>query len=277
MYNSEKFLLTVLKAANEAGDAVLDIYNSCDDFQVEKKKDNSPLTIADKKSHEIISKSLVKNADENVNIQFMSEEGKHTPYDTRVKWDLFWLVDPIDGTKEFINRNGEFTINIALINNQRPVLGVVYVPVQDVFYYSSESLGAYKIVKDDEFSEYLLANSLDKIINKSMKLPIIDKDKEYTVVASRSHMNSETEDFINKLKTKHDKIEILSAGSSLKLCLVAEGRADVYPRLGPTMEWDTAAAHAIVNGAGKKVKVFQSDEELLYNKQDLLNPWFVVE
>ncbi len=276
-------LVPVLTAAFKAGEAILDIYESSD-FGIQNKEDNSPLTIADRKSHEIIENYLSNNVPKNLlmdkSLPFLSEEGKAVPYEERKSWEYYWLVDPLDGTKEFIKRNGEFTVNIALIHKDEPVLGVVYVPVTGICYYSAEGVGAYKIEVNEKTESILENADIDIFIEKSIKLPIkalSPKNNSITVVASRSHMNAETENFIEKLKEKHDKVELITAGSSLKLCLVAEGRAGIYPRLGPTMEWDTAAAHAVVKGAGKDVFVYNSRNVLAYNKENMLNPYFLVE
>ena len=236
-----------------AANAIMEIYRR--DFDVELKEDKSPLTEADKAANEIICNSLRSKYP---NIPILSEENKAISYEERKDWKKFWLVDPIDGTKEFIKKNGEFTVNIAFIENQKPSLGVVYVPATQSIYYGSESIGAYKDVE-----------KLPLRINKSPQ-------EKLTVVASRSHLSKETEEFIKILSTKTKKIETISKGSSLKLCLVAEGKADYYPRLAPTMEWDTAAAHAICLAAGKKVVRYDNGEELVYNKKELLNPWFIV-
>jgi 3'(2'), 5'-bisphosphate nucleotidase len=299
------YLLTALRAAYEAGKAVLNIYNLNLDFGVEAKADQSPITRADKKAHDIIS-LVLKNQfiDKDSSLltphislfPILSEEGLGIPYDERKNWEYFWLVDPLDGTREFIKKNGEFTVNIALIHEQRPVLGVVYVPVTGVMYYAAEGLGAFKLVKgervrsegkDEEVkSDRLLLETLNntnmtEILSNSIKLPLNGNNisahsSRITIIASRSHMNRETEEFIGSLKKKYEDVTLISAGSSLKFCHVAEGRAHMYPRLGPTMEWDTAAGHAIVKYAGKTVKVFDTDVELLYNKENLLNPPFLV-
>ena len=271
-------LTTALQAAFKAGQAILDIYNSDIDFDIETKSDNSPLTIADKRSHSVIIDCLNRTIPSSAGtIPILSEEGTSIPYIERKDWGDFWLIDPLDGTREFIKRNGEFTVNIALIHDSGPFLGVVYVPVKDTMYYACKTIGAYKLVNcgllmvDGKEKE-----PLDTIISNSQKLPATVHHQAYTVMASRSHMNTDTENFISSLKKQHGEIKVMSAGSSLKLCQVAEGIADMYPRLGPTMEWDTAAAHAIVRAAGKMVAIFNSDEELTYNKENLLNPWFVV-
>ncbi|MFQ5474849.1 MAG: 3'(2'),5'-bisphosphate nucleotidase CysQ, partial [Candidatus Nanoarchaeia archaeon] len=191
-------------------------------------------------------------------INIISEENKEVPYSQRKEWASFWLVDPLDGTTEFIKRNGEFTVNIALIESGVPILGVVYVPVSDTLYYGSEH-GGFVCVGNEN--------------SKKLPLSMPSRDK-LLVVASRSHFTDETRAYV---ESRGKDFEIISKGSSLKLCVVAEGTADIYPRLGPTMEWDTAAAHAIANAAGKKVHLHDSEEELRYNKESLLNPWFVVE
>jgi 3'(2'), 5'-bisphosphate nucleotidase len=242
----------IILIAKQAGKEILKVYSK--DFSVEYKDDNSPLTEADKKSNEIINRGLSKLYPK---IPVLSEENREIDYDERKNWEYFWLVDPLDGTKEFIKKNGEFTINIALIHKNKPVLGIVYIPVKDIIYYADEN-GSFKQEKTKGL----------------IKLQPKEKNHEkLVVVASRSHFNKETKDFIESLGKEY---ELINAGSSLKLCLVAEGKADIYPRLGSTMEWDTAAAHAVVNGAGKKVFVYNKYEELIYNKEDLLNPWFIV-
>jgi len=251
----------IVKIAKDAGTAIMKIYNQ--DFSVEYKTDNSPLTIADQKSNEIIVSALNQlpvNSLLNQSIPILSEEGKRTPYDERKNWNYFWLIDPLDGTKEFVKRNGEFTINIALIHKKTPVLGVVYSPVLNVCYWAKSNEGAFKDGK---------------------KLPLQTKRQRdvYKIVASRSHMSSETKDFIEAIDIDKEK-EVISIGSSLKICLVAEGEANIYPRLGPTMEWDTAAAHAIVNESNGLFNKYLDNgtyQQHLYNKKNLLNDWFVVE
>lgn len=237
--------------AIKAGDEIMKIYNK--DFNIDYKNDKSPLTEADLKSNEIICKSLKK---EYPSIPLISEENKEVPYSERKNWEYYWCIDPIDGTKEFIKKNGEFTVNIALIYKNKPVLGVVYAPALGDIYFAKENEGAYKN-------------------HQKLPLNVNDTPKEKLfVVASKSHLSKETQDFIDNLDTK--EIEQVSKGSSLKLCLVAEGVADIYPRLAPTMEWDTAAADAIVRETGKMTYQFEVNEMLIYNKEKLLNPWFVV-
>ena len=247
----------IVKIAKDAGKAIMKIYNQ--DFAVEYKTDNSPLTIADQKANEIIVTSLNQlpvNSLLNQSIPVLSEEGRSISYEERKNWDYFWLIDPLDGTKEFVKRNGEFTINIALIHKKTPVLGVVCSPVLNVCYWAKSNEGAFKDGK---------------------KLPLKTKRQRdvYKIVASRSHMSSETKDFIEAIDTDKEKV-IVSIGSSLKICLVAEGEANIYPRLGPTMEWDTAAAHAIVNESEGLFSRYIDNGAHLYNKKNLLNDWFVV-
>jgi 3'(2'), 5'-bisphosphate nucleotidase len=246
-------LQTAISAAEHASAAILSVYDS-GDFQAESKSDNSPLTRADRKGHEVIMEILRAS-----HLPILSEEGKSISYEERKDWDYFWMVDPLDGTKEFLKRNGEFTVNIALIHRGKPVLGVVAVPATGELYYATEGMGAF-MKKDGLVTKLEGRNSAD------LSKPGL------RVVASRSHMNAETEEFINKLK---DPV-LVSAGSSLKFLLVAKGDADVYPRFAPTMEWDTAAAHAIVNAVGLSVCKQHSSHELTYNKEDLLNPYFLV-
>lgn len=266
----QHYILNAIEAALRAGGQILFIYNDpSSDFQVERKADNSPLTIADRKAHETIVEIL-----KDTPFPILSEEGKSLPFEMRNGWETLWIVDPLDGTKEFIKRNGEFTVNIALVSKGKPVMGVIYVPVKKVLYFAEDALGAYKI----EGIEDLDHKSLDDLISEAVRLP--DKSisrTNFVMVASRSHLTPETENYIDKMRVVHGDLELVSIGSSLKICLVAEGRADVYPRFAPTMEWDTAAGHAIASAAGMEVYQAETDLPLQYNKQDLLNPWFVVE
>ncbi|OEF99780.1 3'(2'),5'-bisphosphate nucleotidase [Vulcanibacillus modesticaldus] len=265
-------IFNIVQISIKAGNEIIKIYNT--DFNIESKQDKSPLTLADKRSHELIASELKRLYPE---IPLLSEEGKGISYDERKNWDYFWLVDPLDGTKEFIKRNGEFTVNIALIHRNKPVIGVIYAPVLDTVYFAKKDLGSYKLTNCKEF----LLNGRDILSDKglvshSMKLPISKEKAITTVIASRSHMSKETEDYINKLRKEVGEVEIISAGSSLKLCYIAEGKADVYPRFAPTMEWDTAAGQAIVEQANGIVVDVETNEKLEYNKENLLNPWFIV-
>ncbi|MEE4196211.1 MAG: 3'(2'),5'-bisphosphate nucleotidase CysQ [Bacteroidales bacterium] len=259
---------TAIEAAYQAGKEILRVYHT-EDFEVQTKWDNSPLTLADKQAHKIILNIL-----KSTHIPVLSEEGKSIPFEERAKWRYYWLVDPLDGTKEFIRRNGEFTVNIALIENGIPVGGVVYAPCLNDLYFAAKNMGAFKTsVFNINFDEL----NLDRLINISQKLPVFDNKEKFTVVASRSHLNEETEKFIEGLKTQYDDIEFISKGSSLKIVMVAEGRADLYPRFAPTMEWDTAAGHAIALYAGCEIMQEDGQTPLVYNKNELLNPWFIVQ
>jgi len=235
---------------------------------VEHKADESPLTLADRLAHEIILKHL-----KSTGLPILSEEGKEIPYMNRSWWSSFWLVDPLDGTREFVQRNGEFTVNIALIEEGIPVFGVVYAPVINTLYTGLEGHGAYRCTNEKNFSQ-----PYEYLIQFATPLPNSTPDRnQFRVMASRSHFNQETRDFLNNLDTDGKELSLVNAGSSLKLCRVAEGAADLYPRLGPTMEWDTAAAHAVVRAAGKRVYRPDDGQELEYNKENLLNPSFVVQ
>ncbi|WP_270180249.1 3'(2'),5'-bisphosphate nucleotidase CysQ [Alkalihalobacillus sp. CinArs1] len=271
---SDTDLLNVIHTSVNAGKAIMKVYGSSD-FQIEKKSDASPLTVADKLSHDTIVKGLNALI---VDYPILSEEGSHLGYDERQKWERFWLVDPLDGTKEFIKRNGEFTVNIALIHKGKPVFGVVYVPVSDTVYVGDGDRGSYKIEKVSEGSYSSYKSLIES--ESGHRLPLhVRKEGTITAVASRSHPSPETKEFLDGLKEQYGKVAVASAGSSLKLCLVAEGAADVYPRFAPTMEWDTAAGHAVVQGAGGKVVHSTNstgDRHLEYNKKDLTNPWFIV-
>ena len=280
------YILTSIHAAIEAGNAILQVYHSSD-FKVEQKDDKSPLTLADRRAHEVIVKHLSQ-----FDIPVLSEEGKDILYDERKNWDTFWLVDPLDGTKEFIKKNGEFTVNIAMISNHKPVAGVVFVPDKNILYFASSEIGSYrvdlnqiadllssKLETDDrhiDLSETEAGEMLSELIGRSTKLPINESTNQpYTIAGSRSHSTPELEAFVEEKRKQYGEVEFISAGSSLKLCLVAEGRADIYPRTGPTMEWDTGAGQAIVENAGGKVFQYDTEQPLLYNKENLLNPWFV--
>ena len=248
-------LEAVKHAVAEAGSRIIEIYNS-DDFGIEVKGDNSPLTKADKAAHEILVGALERLAVGPV----LSEEDANIPWSERQKWNQYWLVDPLDGTKEFIKRNGEFTVNVALIRGGEPVLGVVYAPARDLWYFGEKTLGAFR-------QEGVAA---PKPISPA-DLPA--RDSVWRIVGSRSHTS---EDF-DRFMTGFPQSELVSMGSSLKLCMVADGSADLYPRLIPTSEWDTAAAQAVVEAAGGTVLNWETMKPLRYNtKESLLNPYFVV-
>lgn len=242
----------IISIAQKAGDAIMEIYIK--DFDVEYKDDKSPLTEADKTANEIIQNGLQALS---IQLPILSEEGKKIPYEERKNWEYFWMVDPLDGTKEFIKRNGEFTVNIALIHKTIPILGVVYAPAIREMYWAKQGDGAYK--------------------NKE-RLPILtntEPDKILRIVASKSHLSLETQEYIDHLADNTEKIECVTKGSSLKLCMIAEGSADIYPRLAPTMEWDTAAAHIIVMEANGLVLDQENLKTINYNKENIINPWFI--
>jgi 3'(2'), 5'-bisphosphate nucleotidase len=261
--NFNELLIKAINASIKGGHAIMDVYAS--DFAVDHKDDKSPLTLADKNCNEVIEHHLL-----GTDIPFLSEEGARITYSERKDWEYSWLVDPLDGTKEFVKRNGEFTVNIALIHNGNPIMGVIYVPVREELYFAMQGLGSYKVKVNS------VIENLETLIELSNSLPIDYKRENYVIVGSRSHMSAETESFFDEMKEKHGNIEILAVGSSLKLCMVAEGKADAYPRYAPTMEWDTGAGHAIARYAGFSVKEYNSTADVVYNKENLLNPWFLV-
>ncbi len=258
-------LKIAVKAAIDAGRAIMKFYDSNIEFEL--KPDQSPITEADKEANEVINFYLNQTG-----IPVISEENKEVNYSDRKKWNICWVVDPLDGTKEFIKRNGEFTVNIALVKEGSPILGVIYVPEKKELYFGDvEKQQAFKMMVNDGKYEAGNLTGASTIIPKGEKGSI-------RVVASRSHLNEETETFINNLKSKNPekKIEVVSKGSSLKFCLIAEGKADIYPRYSPTMEWDTAAGHAICNAVNIKVISGDTKKELKYNKESLLNSHFLV-
>lgn len=266
--NMDTLLKTAIIAALHAGEEILRIYNDPNsDFEIERKSDNSPLTIADRKSNDIIMEYLI-----NTPHPIISEENKTIDYETRKTWDTMWIVDPLDGTKEFIKRNGEFTVNIALVHDGSPILGVIYIPVKKTLYYGTIEGGAFKINN----IIFKFGMNFDSFGNQAIALPVKRQDSSCVVVASRSHMSEETTTFIKELQQQYADVQLVSIGSSIKICLVADGTADIYPRFAPTMEWDTAAGHAIVKAAGKELYHEDGKTPLTYNKENLLNPWFIV-
>ena len=250
--NPEKFIGPICQLAKDAGNAILSIYNT--EFDIKTKSDNSPLTQADLTSHKIIEKGLKKLSPE---IPIISEEQGLTEFNIRKKWKRYWLIDPLDGTKEFVKKNGEFTVNIALIEENKPIFGVVHGPVIEKTYVGCIGIGSFIINAD----------------GKEKKIHIASKSsKPIKVVGSRSHRGNSLDALENKL----GKLNILPMGSSLKFCIVAEGRADIYPRLGPTSEWDTGAAQAVVEQAGGVVLRLDGSPLSYNEKDDILNPYFLV-
>ncbi len=266
MMKLDKELRVAISAAVRAGDKIMEIYNDPNsDFEIERKADNSPLTKADRAAHLEIVAMLSQ-----LSHPILSEEGRAIPYEERKEWQQLWIVDPLDGTKEFIKRNGEFTVNIALVDDGVPKLGVIYVPVVRELYYGSFEVGGFKVTGVGE------AESIESVMERAVELPIDGAQRNaYIVVASRSHLSPETELFVEKMAREYDTIEMVSKGSSLKICLVAEGSADIYPRYAPTMEWDTAAGDAILRSTGGAIVRTDDGEPLDYNKRDLLNPFFI--
>ena len=242
-----------IKAAIEAGSEIMRIYEG-GNFQIESKEDNSPITLADKSANTIINEFL-KPTD----IPIISEENIETDFSERKLWDSCWIVDPLDGTNEFINKNGEFTVNIALIEDGSPKMGIVYCPVTKVLYWNEYEGKVYK-------KENFTVNEIKK------RTSVNDNDKNLRVVVSRSHINDETNEYIEKL----NEPKLISCGSSLKFLYIADNKADIYPRFGPTMEWDTAAAHSILSSLDIMVMNLDTGRELSYNKENLLNPFFII-
>jgi 3'(2'), 5'-bisphosphate nucleotidase len=275
-----------IRAAVLGSKEILEVYHGDMDFGVEIKADDSPLTIADQRANKVIAEVLSKTG-----IPILSEEGADIPFEERSNWSRFWLVDPLDGTKEFIKRNGEFTVNIALIEGVYPVFGVIHVPVSGVLYVGGTELGgSYKTVLDSAEGV-----ELNKIVVDSNRIPESraqnpdlsnttgnDPDSglraqgSIKVVGSRSHMSPETEEFVSDLSKDGREVEMVPMGSSLKICLVAEGAADYYPRFAPTMEWDTGAGQAIAEAAGKTFTDWTTKERKRYNNEILRNNWFLV-
>ena len=279
----ESHIHAALRAAWFAGREIMDVYRGRVDVQW--KDDRSPLTEADLRAHRVITEFLQGRTP---HTPILSEEAADIPYDIRRDWSACWLVDPLDGTKEFIKRNDEFTVNIALVDHGQPVAGVVYAPALGQCWFGGEGVGAWRL--DVGHAEEMPA-TWEALVSRAEPLPL----KRHTgrlggslalqaepygplvVVASRSHRNPKTDAFIEALRVEHPKLELISAGSALKLCLVAEGSADVYPRFAPTMEWDTAAGHAVCAACGISVTRYPEGTPLMYNRENLRNPWFLID
>ncbi|MES2133822.1 MAG: 3'(2'),5'-bisphosphate nucleotidase CysQ [Bacteroidota bacterium] len=268
--NYHTLLHQTIIAAVLAGKEILEVYDT--NFNVEYKEDKSPLTLADKKASAKIVHELQR-----FQIPVLSEEGEEIPFETRRQWEKLWIVDPLDGTKEFVKRNGEFTVNIALIEDHLPTLGVIYSPVFKDLYFAAKGIGSFKIDRHDFIAliETIEQISLDELFAIAKKLPVVTARKNYVVVASRSHMSTETHEHIEALKSQHTEVDIATTGSSIKMCWVAEGIANEYPRFGPTMEWDTAAGQAILQEAGCTLIDFETKKPMRYNRENLLNNWFI--
>ena len=249
------FINIALDAAVLAGEKIMEVYNASEYIDFESKNDNSPLTIADKKSHDTIVSMLKKTG-----THIISEESESIDYQIRKKWKEYWLIDPLDGTKEFIKKNGEFTVNIALIKNNSPFIGIVYCPVKKILYWNDSNKNVFKKIIGKE----------KKQLNKRKKIDQVKKNLR--VIVSRSHLNEDTTQYIKKLNDP----QLISCGSSLKFLYIADNKADIYPRFGPTMEWDTAAAHSILKALDIMVTNLEDKRELSYNKKNLLNPYFLI-
>jgi 3'(2'), 5'-bisphosphate nucleotidase len=273
----DDLLLTAIRAAIRAGAATLEVYES--ELHVDYKEDRSPLTLADTRSHEIIAAQL-----KHTGVPVLSEEGKNIPAAERRRWRRLWVVDPLDGTKEFIKHLGEFTINIALVENERPTLGVIFVPVKNVLYFGRLEDGSYRLDDGPTLAGLARADAdgdargaLEQLKARCARLPLdAGFHPPFVIVGSRSHATPELHAYVDQKRRELGEVTFVSAGSSLKYCLVAEGRADIYPRLGPTMEWDTAAGQAIAEAAGATVTRHDTGGPMTYNKEDLLNPWHIV-
>ena len=251
----DDFINIGLDAAVSAGEKIMEVYNASEHIDFELKNDNSPLTIADKKSHDTIV-SMLKKTETHI----ISEESESIDYQIRKKWKEYWLIDPLDGTKEFIKKNDEFTVNIALIKNNSPFIGIVYCPVKKILYWNDSNKNVFKKIIGKE----------KKQLNKRKKVD--QGEKNLRVIVSRSHTNEETTQYIKKLNAP----QLISCGSSLKFLYIADNKADIYPRFGPTMEWDTAAAHSILKALDIMVTNLEDKKELYYNKKNLLNPYFLI-
>ena len=251
----DDFINIGLDAAVSAGEKIMKVYNASEYIDFESKNDNSPLTIADKKSHDTIVSMLKKTG-----THIISEESESIDYQIRKKWKEYWLIDPLDGTKEFIKKNGEFTVNIALIKNNSPFIGIVYCPVKKILYWNDSNKNVFKKIIGKE----------KKQLNKRKKIDQVKKNLR--VIVSRSHLNEDTTQYIKKLNAP----QLISCGSSLKFLYIADNKADIYPRFGPTMEWDTAAAHSILKALDIMVTNLEDKRELSYNKKNLLNPYFLI-
>lgn len=265
-----QLLHTAIITAIKAGRRIAQIYQN--QVEVEYKSDNTPVTIADKEANQIIEDCLSVHQ-----IPMLGEEGEQHNFENRKNWEKLWIVDPLDGTKEFINRNGEFTVNIALSVKGTPVIGVIYSPVFKDLYFASDEIGSYKMDRHTLISleDKLNSFSLEEFINHSIKLPLQQLPDVYTIVISRSHQSSESRKYLQQLKTDKGEVNSVFTGSSIKMCWIAEGKAHEYPRFGRTMEWDTCAGHCILKNAGGAIVDFDTKQNLQYNKEDIANPNFL--
>ena len=248
---SDEIIQSVIEITKQAGAVIMDVYKT--NFEIHIKNDKSPVTEADTRANDIITAGLLNIAPD---IPVLSEEGRDISFEERSKWESFWLVDPLDGTKEYIKKNDEFTVNIAYMENNKPIFGVVYAPALDELYWGSIEKGAFKSVAGDSFNPIRVKSELNDPIQ---------------IATSRSHPSPKMDNFL----AQFDTFDLHPMGSSLKICSVADGTVHFYPRLGPTMEWDTAASHALINSAGGELIRYGTNLTLEYNKEDLLNPEFI--
>ncbi|MGZ3862667.1 MAG: 3'(2'),5'-bisphosphate nucleotidase CysQ [Bacteroidia bacterium] len=265
---NQQLLEIAIHACLKGGEKIMEVYEK--PFRVNYKEDNSPVTQADVQASKVISEMLLPTG-----IPVISEEENIPDYETRKNYKRIWLVDPLDGTKEFVKKNGEFSVNIGLIENNFPLLGVVFMPVLKEIYFASPETGAYKLPHGIFASHNVKDFDLNEFVSHAKKLPA-QKQDTYTIVASRSHLSKDTYAHLQKMKLEKGETNIVYSGSSVKMCWVAEGKADEYPRFGRTMEWDTAAGQSIVECAGGSFLHMQTRERLSYNKPSLDNPEFIV-
>lgn len=265
--STDSLLITAIRTAFDAGIAILEIYNS--HYETTFKSDQSPLTTADLHAHEVIFDRLKETG-----IPVLSEEGAEIPFETRKNWKTYWLVDPLDGTREFVKRNGEFTVNIALMVDDQPVAGAIYIPEKDILYFGSRELGSFRMGSGIS-KPALTADTFREFTSRCERLPLKESSGPLVLLASRSHLTAETREIIGKAEKQSSESLVVSVGSSIKFCKLAEGTADFYPRLGPTMEWDTAAGQAIAEATGMEVRVWPELAPMTYNKPSLLNPSFI--
>jgi 3'(2'), 5'-bisphosphate nucleotidase len=263
-----------LRAAGRAGQEILGVYSG--QFAVDSKEDRTPITEADRRAHRVIAEELQAGSP----YPLLSEEGPQAPYAERRRWRRFWLVDPLDGTKEFVKRNGEFTVNIALIQRGRPVLGVVYAPASGLLYFAARAAGAFKEEGLSPGPELERALHSARVLPRRPstfpgRIPARRQATRLTVMASRSHTSQEWLRYLERLREVYAEVVVLSLGSALKLCLVAEGKADLYLRFGTTMEWDTAAAQAVLEAVGRRMRAYPTRRRLRYNKESPVNPAFL--
>lgn len=256
----------LIRTVIHAGDLILDVRNS-GVLDVHSKPDESPVTLADKKASEYIIRRLARTG-----LPVLSEEGRQVKWRERKEWSTFWLVDPLDGTRDFINQSGDFTVNIALVENRKAILGFIFAPISRYIYFSLGRHRAFRAMVPHRPTKKFF----DQILAHADRLPLPLQKHRFRVVASKSHFTEETQRYIEKLRNKFPSLELVHRGSSLKFCIMAEGEADLYPRIGKTMEWDTAAGQAIAEAAGCVVVRFGDRKTMIYNKKSLENPCFVV-